>query len=93
MSFGTVICSALQTIPHLLSASVFLVPGNDARERIGRDRTPAAGLNKRWNLISCLRPAIENRAILRREEVSGGASSAIGRKKEEEEEEEKERLG
>lgn len=30
-------------------------------ERIGGDRMPAAGLNKRWNLISCLRLAIESR--------------------------------
>lgn len=39
-------------------------------ERIGSDRTPAAGLNKRWNLISCLRPAIESH------DPEGGRQSA-----------------
>lgn len=40
-------------------ASVFLLSCNGARWKGSEDRAPAASLNKRWNLILCLRLAIE----------------------------------
>lgn len=52
-------------------------------ERIGEDRTPAAGLNKRWNLISCLRPAIESRDPGEGRQLAGArATRWVGGKKE-----------
>lgn len=84
MSFGTVIRWTLQTIPYTSSAhlsSFYLAMLQWCEiERIRGDRTPAAGLNKRWNLISCLRPAIESR------EGTAVSGSAMSRRKEEEEE-------